>query len=104
MEPTTLVGLLAAFCTTSAFIPQVIQILKTGNTDGISLMMYAIFTTGVSLWLIYGLIMNDLPMILANLITLILACIVLGLTLYQRMADRNKMIDSGCMSSDAEHH
>lgn len=98
MESTTLIGLLAAFCTTSAFIPQVVQILKTGNTDGISLMMYTIFTLGVSMWLVYGVIMEDLPMILANLITLILACMVLGLTLYKRMgnqkSDKNKAAES----------
>lgn len=98
MESTTLIGLLAAFCTTSAFIPQVVQILKTGNTDGISLMMYTIFTLGVSMWLVYGVIMDDLPMILANLITLILACMVLGLTLYKRMgsqkSDKNKAAES----------
>ena len=63
MEPVTLIGLLAACCTTVAFIPQVIQILRTGNVDGISLMMYSVFTVGVTCWLIYGLALKDLPMI-----------------------------------------
>jgi len=85
MEQTTLIGLIAAFCTTAAFIPQVIQIIRTGNVDGISLQMYSIFTFGVSMWLIYGLIVQDLPMILANLITFILAASVLGLTIYKRL-------------------
>lgn len=85
MEQTTLIGLIAACCTTAAFIPQVIQIIRTGNVDGISLHMYSIFTFGVSMWLVYGLIVQDLPMILANLITLILAASVLGLTIYKRL-------------------
>ena len=85
MEQTTLIGLIAAFCTTAAFIPQVIQIIRTGNVDGISLHMYSIFTFGVSMWLIYGLIVQDLPMILANLIKFILAASVLGLTIYKRL-------------------
>jgi MtN3 and saliva related transmembrane protein len=79
MEQTTLIGLIAAFCTTAAFI------IRTGNVDGISLHMYSIFTFGVSMWLIYGLIVQDLPMILANLITFILAASVLGLTIYKRL-------------------
>ncbi len=85
METSSIIGFIAAFCTTSAFIPQVIHILKTGNTEGISLLMYSIFTVGVGLWLIYGIILGDLPMFLANLITLLLALTVLGLTLYKRM-------------------
>ena len=84
MDITTLIGLTAAFCTTAAFIPQVIQILRTGNVEGISLLMYSIFTCGVAMWLTYGIILEDLPMLLANLITLILALAVLILTIRKR--------------------
>lgn len=88
METNTLIGLMAAFCTTSAFVPQVVQILRTGNVDGISLQMYSIFTIGVGMWLAYGIIMQDVPMLLANLVTFILAAIVLGLTIRKRMINR----------------
>lgn len=84
MDSITLIGLLAATCTTASFIPQVVHILKTGNVEGISLMMYSIFTFGVACWLIYGVIISDLPMILANLITLLLALSVLILTISKR--------------------
>ena len=84
MNSVTLIGLLAVFCTTAAFVPQVVHILRTGNVDGISLMMYSIFTFGVACWLAYGVILGDLPMILANIVTLILAAIVLVLTLLKR--------------------
>lgn len=92
MENTTLIGLFAAVLTTSAFVPQVLQILRTGNVDGISLQMYSIFTVGVALWLSYGIIVQDIPMLLANLVTFILASIVLGLTIYKRFfqAKKNK--------------
>lgn len=89
MDSTTLIGLTAAFCTTASFIPQVVQILRTGNVDGISLMMYSIFTFGVAMWLTYGIIVEDLPMLLANLITLILALSVLILTLYKRQQKKS---------------
>lgn len=81
---TTVIGLMAAFLTTLAFVPQVIHILKTRKTDGISLAMYSVFTTGVALWLAYGFMVMDLPVILANAVTLMLALCVLGLTLYSR--------------------
>ena len=84
MDYTTLIGLMAATCTTAAFVPQVIAILKTGNVDGISVMMYSIFTVGIALWLSYGLLVNDLPMILANAVSLVLALMVLVLTVYKR--------------------
>ncbi len=84
MDYTPLIGLMAATCTTAAFVPQVIAILKTGNVDGISVMMYSIFTVGIALWLSYGLLVNDLPMILANAVSLVLALMVLVLTVYKR--------------------
>lgn len=91
MEPTTLIGLFAACSTTAAFIPQVVQILKTRNVDGISLGMYSIFTLGVALWLVYAAIIGDLPMLLANLVTLVLSGAVLTLTIRSRLiAARSK--------------
>jgi MtN3 and saliva related transmembrane protein len=74
-----LVGLGAATLTTVAFVPQVWRSLKTHDTRGISLSMYAVFTSGVALWLAYGLLLGDLPIILANIVTLALALAVLVL-------------------------
>ena len=92
MDMITLIGLGAAFCTTAAFIPQVLQILKTGNVDGISLGMYSTFTLGVAMWFSYGIMLSNIPMILANLVTLALAGSVLFLTVRSRMAAK-KVID-----------
>jgi MtN3 and saliva related transmembrane protein len=79
MNLTTLTGLLAAIGTTVAFIPQVIQLLKTRNTAGVSLVMYIIFTVGVTLWLTYGILLGDIPIIIANAITLALSLTILFL-------------------------
>lgn len=73
----TLIGYIAATCTTCSFIPQVIQTLKSKDTNSISLGMYSIFVTGVMLWLIYGLSLNNLPIILANTVTLLLSSLIL---------------------------
>ncbi len=74
---TETVGLIAAFCTTFAFIPQVVQLYKTRITTGISLGMYCIFTTGVFMWLIYGFILSSPSLIIANSLTFIFALSVL---------------------------
>ena len=75
----TSLGLVAAACTTVAFLPQVVKALRTRETKDISLLMFIILTTGLCLWLTYGLLVRDLPLILANCVTLILALIVLFL-------------------------
>lgn len=71
------IGLTAAFCTTFAFLPQVIQVYRTRVTQGISLGMYIIFSIGVFLWLVYGFLIESPSLIIANSITLILALSVL---------------------------
>lgn len=81
MEFNTLIGTAAAICTTVAFIPQVIQSWRSRDLSGISLPMYLTFTSGVFLWLIYGIIHVDWPIIVANTITFVLAGVVLFLKL-----------------------
>ena len=72
-----LLGYCAAFLTTIAFLPQVIRSWKTRDLSGISLGMYSLFTTGVGLWLIYGLIIEKWPLILANTLTFLLSLSIL---------------------------
>ena len=72
-----LIGFLAGFCTTIAFIPQVIKVWKTKRTRDISMVMFVTFTFGVICWTIYGIFISNLPMIIANAITLILASLIL---------------------------
>jgi len=77
MELMTLIGLAAGFCTTAAFLPQVVKTWKSKSAKDLSLGMYSIFCTGVLLWLVYGIMISDLPIILANAITLMLAVSIL---------------------------
>jgi MtN3 and saliva related transmembrane protein len=76
-----LIGSVAAVLTTASFIPQVWHSLKTRDVSGISLGMYSVFTIGVALWLVYGLLLWSWPLIIANSITLALAATILGLKL-----------------------
>lgn len=84
---TDMIGLVAAMLTTISFLPQTLLVLRTGRTDGISLTMYALFTTGVAGWLIYGLMVESLPVIIANAITLALAATILGLKVRSVLGD-----------------
>ena len=77
MSLTEILGFLAAVCTTASFVPQVWHILKTRDTRAISLMMYLLFTVGVVLWLVYGIMIGSAPVIVANSITLVLALVIL---------------------------
>jgi MtN3 and saliva related transmembrane protein len=77
MDTFTIIGLAAATCTTISFLPQAIQVIKTKHTKDLSLAMYSIFTTGIFLWLVYGILVKDIPLIIANVITFILAATIL---------------------------
>jgi MtN3 and saliva related transmembrane protein len=72
-------GYAAAALTSGSFIPQAIMTIRTRDTRGISRGMYAMFTIGVALWLVYGIAMNSWPMIVANTVTLALAATILAL-------------------------
>lgn len=72
-----MVGMIAAVLTTFSFLPQVLKTVKTKDTSGISLLMYSLSVVGLSLWLVHGVMINDLPLILANSVSVILSAIVL---------------------------
>jgi MtN3 and saliva related transmembrane protein len=79
MNTSEVIGYIAAFLTTFAFVPQALHSWQTRDLSGVSLPMYSIFSLGVLAWLIYGLMILSWPIIAANSVTLILACAVLGL-------------------------
>lgn len=81
MNTIQLLGLVAGSCTTAAFIPQVVKTWKSRSAKDLSLGMFSIFCTGVLLWLAYGLLIMDLPVIIANMVTLVLASFLLVLKL-----------------------
>ena len=75
------IGGIAATLTTCSFIPQVWRVWRTRHTQDISLLMYTLFTAGVGLWFVYGILLGALPIIIANGVTLLLAGMVLILKL-----------------------
>ena len=75
------IGGIAATLTTCSFIPQAWRVWQTRHTKDISLLMYTLFTFGVALWLVYGILLDAWPIIIANGITLVLAGAVLVMKL-----------------------
>ena len=69
IDQNEIIGLIAAICTTFAFIPQVIKVWKTKQTKDLSLRMYSIMFIGILLWLVYGIRIDSLSIILANVVT-----------------------------------
>jgi MtN3 and saliva related transmembrane protein len=77
MNATQLLGLSAGAFTTIAFLPQVLKTWKSRSAKDLSLGMFSIFCVGVAMWLVYGILVKDIPVIAANLLTLMLASTLL---------------------------
>lgn len=84
MQLSELIGYAAAVLTTSSFVPQAVHTFKTKDVRGISLTMYSIFVVGISLWLVYGLLLDAWPIVIANTVTLTLAVAILAMKLKYR--------------------
>ena len=77
MNLTEILGLIAGFLTTMSFIPQVVKTWRSRSARDLSLVMFLLYCVGVFLWMIYGIMIDQLPVILWNVITLILASVIL---------------------------
>lgn len=76
-DPTTVVGLIAAFCTTMSYVPQLKKCWETGKAGDLSLKMFGILAIGVATWVIYGVMQKDAVIILANSVSLCLLAAIL---------------------------
>lgn len=81
-----LVGSVAATLTTVSFVPQAVRVLKTGDTEAISLAMYAMFVVGIALWGTYGVMIGSRPVIVSNIVTFALS----GLILVQKIRNERR--------------
>lgn len=79
MDWHSMIGFIAATCTTFAFLPQAIKIIRTKHTRDLSLVMYSIFEVGLILWLIYGILITNYPIIFSNVITITFTTTILVL-------------------------
>jgi len=91
MDMATVIGSLAGALTTIAFIPQVIRTWKTRSARDISLVTYLLFSCGVLLWLIYGILLQAMPVILANGVTLLLSASILALKIRDMLLQQQRL-------------
>lgn len=84
MDAATIVGALATLCSTTSFVPQAWKVIRTRDTAAISGRMYAVTVTGFSLWLAYGLLLGQWPLIVTNGICLALSAFILTMKLLPR--------------------
>jgi MtN3 and saliva related transmembrane protein len=81
------VGIVAGMLTTVSFVPQVWRIWRRKSADDVSMPMFLLFTVGVAAWLVYGLLIHSMPVVAANVVTLVLAGAVIGLKVrYSRVS------------------
>jgi MtN3 and saliva related transmembrane protein len=95
MNGIDLLGTLAGLLTTAAFVPQAIKTWRSRSAEDISLVMYSLFSAGVLLWLLYGIALRSLPIVAANVVTLVLALSVLTLKLYYMRRRRRALAAAG---------
>ena len=84
MDSATLVGSLATLCSVTSFLPQAWKVIRTRDMTGISTGMYAVTVVGFGLWLTYGLLLRQWPLILTNGACLLLSGFILGMKLLPR--------------------
>ena len=104
MNWTTALGLLAATLTTLSFLPQVIKTWRMKSAEDLSLGTFGMLCTGVLCWLVYGLLIGDLPIVLANAVTLVLAgsVLVLAVTYKWRSSDNPPEPSSSASTASSE--
>jgi len=85
-----LIGLLAGVLTTIAFVPQLLKIYASKSGKDVSARMFVMFSAGVSLWLVYGIMIGSLPVIIANTVTLGLAIAIMALKIRYSRRDAGK--------------
>jgi MtN3 and saliva related transmembrane protein len=79
-----LLGLFAGFLTTVSFLPQLIKAWKSRSTHDISIGMFSLLAAGIMLWIVYGIVTIDVPVIAANSVTLVFVGLILALKLRYR--------------------
>ena len=82
MSLVTLIGMTSAVLTTGAFVPQALKTIRSRSTEDLSLLTFLMMFSGTLLWFIYGMQINDLPLIVANAISACLTGIILSLKIF----------------------
>ena len=80
----TTLGLVAGTLTTLSFLPQLVKAWQSRSTHDISIGMFSLLAVGIMLWIVYGVVTSDIPVIVANAVTLVFVGLILALKLRYR--------------------
>lgn len=83
---TEIIGFCAAILTTLSFVPQIVLIIRTRRTSGISLLMYSIYVVGILMWFAYGIMTMSMPLILSQSVTLLITGSILIIAARERFS------------------
>ncbi|MFA6635939.1 MAG: SemiSWEET transporter [Candidatus Omnitrophota bacterium] len=97
-----LVGFIAGICTTLSFIPQIVKMVKTGKVRDISFSMYLVLSFGIFLWLVYGVYIKELPIIMANGVSLVLCLVILAMKMIFPLGERSRSARPDGVSSSGK--
>ena len=86
LSVTEIIGFCAAIMTTLSFVPQIVLIIRTRRTSGISLLMYSIYVVGIVMWFAYGVLTGSLPLILSQTVTLMITGSILFIAARERFS------------------
>ena len=95
MTTATALGYAAAICTTLSFVPQVLRVWRTRSANDISGAMYGLFVFGLALWIAYGVMLRSWPIVIANVVTIVLASIIMLLKWCYARAGRRAGVSGG---------
>lgn len=92
MDFISILGIVSTLCTTAAYLPQTLKIIKTNHTKSLSALTYTMIFVGSTLWVYYAILRNDIPVIIANGVQGLLSCIILIMKL--RNMSKGKAIEA----------
>lgn len=84
MDYVSLIGTIAATLTTGSFMPQAAKVIRTRHTKDISMGMYALMTTGIAIWIAYGIMLGEWPIIIANVVGIVPTSIILFMKITEK--------------------
>lgn len=85
-----IIGYSASILSTIAFLPQAYKVVRTKEVEGISLLTYTIFVASVILWFVYGVFINDIPIIASNIVCIVLGSVILWYKLVSVLSKHKK--------------
>ena len=98
------IGFLAGLLTTLSFVPQVVKAYRTRSTNDLSLVMLVTFSIGLALWVAYGIITRQTPVVVTNVVTFVLVLVLLWVKLFRSQPSTQSAVETARAATYADDH